>query len=519
MREKGITLIALIVTIIVLVILAGVSIRAFIGNNGLVEPAVDAGKKIQEEQEKEIINLSYATLIIDNMNGKITTNTSKEEIAEKIEEKMMQDGYNVDVFYDETELGYVVTYTETNNSYIINKDSSVEKISLTSKPCVVKFYDDDEETLLAEKTIRTGKTNYKAPNKQDWENNYTFDKWLNKDDKTVNDMNNIDKDIEVVASYLTTYNLKIGSTDDFKTFRDKVNSGISYDGETITLNSDLNLNCSQTNQWTPIGTKTNPFNGILNGNGKTISGLYINNESVGGQALFGYVGDNGEILNLTLSGSTRSKDSTGGIAFTNYGEIKYCVNNANVSSKNCNAGGIVAWNFGIVYRCINNGNITTEGQYNAAGIAAFNGYYYTSTSFPKFAPGYITECINNGKITSNQTTSGGICALSGANPQGKGMICNCYNTNTVTSPIASGINGSVDGEADIAYSCNCFSTIGSGTLGTNWKEGNKGYTEENMYGSTTNPTTVLSTLNSTPSKIPALLSGSRIISPRRMEKC
>ena len=37
--EKGITLIALVVTIVVLLILAGVSINALFGNNGIIEKA------------------------------------------------------------------------------------------------------------------------------------------------------------------------------------------------------------------------------------------------------------------------------------------------------------------------------------------------------------------------------------------------------------------------------------------------------------------------------------------------
>ena len=44
-KEKGITLIALIVTIIVLIILAGVSINLILGKNGLIEKAKFAKEK------------------------------------------------------------------------------------------------------------------------------------------------------------------------------------------------------------------------------------------------------------------------------------------------------------------------------------------------------------------------------------------------------------------------------------------------------------------------------------------
>ena len=61
-KEKGITLIALIVTIIVLIILAGVSINLVLGKNVLIEKAKLAKEKSQASSEEEIIKLK----IIEN---------------------------------------------------------------------------------------------------------------------------------------------------------------------------------------------------------------------------------------------------------------------------------------------------------------------------------------------------------------------------------------------------------------------------------------------------------------------
>ena len=47
-KEKGITLVALVVTIVVLLILAGVSLNLVIGNNGLIKKAQEAKDKYQE---------------------------------------------------------------------------------------------------------------------------------------------------------------------------------------------------------------------------------------------------------------------------------------------------------------------------------------------------------------------------------------------------------------------------------------------------------------------------------------
>ena len=47
-NERGITLIALIITIVVLLILAGVSINALFSDNGIIERAKDAQNKVDE---------------------------------------------------------------------------------------------------------------------------------------------------------------------------------------------------------------------------------------------------------------------------------------------------------------------------------------------------------------------------------------------------------------------------------------------------------------------------------------
>ena len=60
--QKGITLVALVVTIIVLIILAGISINLLLGDNGLITRAQEAKKqqKIAEVKEKLSLELSAA---------------------------------------------------------------------------------------------------------------------------------------------------------------------------------------------------------------------------------------------------------------------------------------------------------------------------------------------------------------------------------------------------------------------------------------------------------------------------
>ena len=53
-NQKGITLIALVITIIVLLILAGVSIAMLTGENGILTNAQDAQKQTAEKEAIEI---------------------------------------------------------------------------------------------------------------------------------------------------------------------------------------------------------------------------------------------------------------------------------------------------------------------------------------------------------------------------------------------------------------------------------------------------------------------------------
>lgn len=65
-KENGITLIALVITIIILIILAGVSINLVLGENGIVTKAKAASQKMQSSSEEEIIKLKILENELDN---------------------------------------------------------------------------------------------------------------------------------------------------------------------------------------------------------------------------------------------------------------------------------------------------------------------------------------------------------------------------------------------------------------------------------------------------------------------
>ena len=65
-NNKGITLIALVITIIVLLILAGVSIAMLTGQNGILSRATEASSETKVEQAEEAVKLAVANFIAIN---------------------------------------------------------------------------------------------------------------------------------------------------------------------------------------------------------------------------------------------------------------------------------------------------------------------------------------------------------------------------------------------------------------------------------------------------------------------
>lgn len=89
-----------------------------------------------------------------------------------------------------------------------------------------------------------------------------------------------------------------------------VNGGNDLNGKTVTLRRDINLNNVN---WTPIGNATTPFNGKFDGNGYTVSNLYINLDGKPATfaGLFGRTWQVGEFTNVTIKNATI--DVTGAI--------------------------------------------------------------------------------------------------------------------------------------------------------------------------------------------------------------
>lgn len=76
-KENGITLIALVITIIVLLILAGVSIAMLTGDNGILNKATDASRETLAAEAEEAIKLAVNVVIADKLDPSVTDQTKK----------------------------------------------------------------------------------------------------------------------------------------------------------------------------------------------------------------------------------------------------------------------------------------------------------------------------------------------------------------------------------------------------------------------------------------------------------
>ena len=132
-RQEGITLIALVITIVILIILATVAINAIFGEKGLIQYA-EKGKDVYTESgEKQAIDMAVLTLKaklesigIDNLKEEIEKITGSNSI------KITEVGENL----------LSVKFNATGNKYMVTKDGNV--IDLTLK--LGAYYNLDKET-------------------------------------------------------------------------------------------------------------------------------------------------------------------------------------------------------------------------------------------------------------------------------------------------------------------------------------------------------------------------------------
>lgn len=221
------------------------------------------------------------------------------------------------------------------------------------------------------------------------------------------------------------------------------------------LNADGSLNEEKSDTfepWTPIGSDvSNNYTGTFDGNGHTISGLYVDSDAqyVG---LFGCVGTNGKIQNVGVVDSyisaTGDKVCVGGVCGYNVGgTIENCYNTGTITATAqatgiySSVGGVCGFSFWNIFNCYNTGKVSVTGdRARVGGVSGFNGKD-------------IKNCYNTGEV-SVAVDGGSVGGVCGENGDYGSRITNCYNTGKVSVTGSRDFVGGVCGmNADTIKNC------------------------------------------------------------------
>ena len=223
-KENEITIIALIVTIVVLLILAGVSISLIIKRNGIISKAEVAKQETEIADEKEKINLSALAAQANNKDAVIRRNDFDKELK-----KFFNEDYTLEPDSDAEE--YEVTCKKSGRKYTI-KSGITKKISdyelnnnnttFSSSPSgwtkgnvIVNV-----KTTIQEYTLQTSKDgkNWNDSKEQVFSTNGIMYARLWNGSESVSELqyevNNIDKSTpKVSATAINTNSIKISASD------------------------------------------------------------------------------------------------------------------------------------------------------------------------------------------------------------------------------------------------------------------------------------------------------------------
>lgn len=273
------------------------------------------------------------------------------------------------------------------------------------------------------------------------------------------------------------------------------------------LTADIDLGYCE---WTPIGqTSGRAYRGSLDGQGHTVSGLYISKAGSRYAGLIGLAYGGTKVSNLTVRGEIALADvgkvSVGGVAAdVSAGEFENCVSDVKITitgltNSNANLGGFTGVASATSFTdCRFEGSITC--QYTGSGYLGRGYSSYSGGALGGFIGlvKYTTleRCVNSGDVTVNKASGvGGIAGRIYASGDDETRLHECLNTGHISNDVnfvigtgewpAGGIGGIVgvtDGMGGSLLIDTCYNTgvisggiIAGGILGG----------ESGSYGKTT----------------------------------
>ena len=158
LREKGITLIALVVTIIVLLILAGITIGLVLGQNGLIERTKDSKEYTIIQEEKEAIGLALNYCLIDETKGTvIDKNTGTYDLRGNMEHQLEIQEHPAEVVENEGKL--TITFDITGHIFTVDSNGVITEgngIETAEDPAEVYGYENSSNEKVEIDDLQVG---------------------------------------------------------------------------------------------------------------------------------------------------------------------------------------------------------------------------------------------------------------------------------------------------------------------------------------------------------------------------
>ena len=337
-------MISLIVTIIVLLILAGISIATLSGNNGIIEKTKNAKEATEISDEKDTIKRAIAESMGKNKYGRIEKDVLQNQLDKTKEQ--------IDI--SKIENDFEIIFKKTNRYYYVDSDGNIGEPE--------ELIDDKNAGDISKGGILNGID--KPYEINCIEDLIAFSNMVNGEGKILKDgvIQDVDKcesfeGKKVVLKRNLNFKSKVSYQESSRTDFGNINGIDSDDNKLIT---ELTTGSG----FIPIGQYRKDFKGDFDGLNHKIINLYEKN-SGSRMGLFGCVISK-NIENLYIQGNIEatSGEAVGGLCgAVRDTELKVsnCTSNINIKSKVSNTGGLIAssWTkYEITFvNCVNKGNI------------------------------------------------------------------------------------------------------------------------------------------------------------------
>lgn len=393
-NNKGVTIVSLVITIIILLILSAITLTLFSSDNGLISKAKIAKENTEINDEEEVLRIAAIKTMEKNIYGEI----DKEELQQELEKNIGKDKAELE---------------QDNNIFIVYiKD-------------VERYYEIDADGDVKQYKPYVDSTPGELDGKGTKENPFKIE--------SIEDLIAFSQKVNSGSTRYTNKYVVLCRTLDFESKKSYCDSSSIYYSDYLEAEQGTALINALTDKnlkgFRMIGDNSKAlFCGIFDGQGYGIKNIYIKRSKA---SLFGNV-DNATIKNLLISGEIIGEDSVAsGFALSvNNSSFYNCYNEANIVGTT--VGGICANVKGniIVRNCYNKGIISGKWQSGASGIIAYS--YDDNSNID------IKNSYNLGDVTLENGTSYAAAGGIFGGIKGTLKIANCYNVSKNKSSVYSG---------------------------------------------------------------------------------